>query len=521
MAAVSAMLFNGAIETMAIVTTGFQRRTIRLRWLFVILTVFFTGLFAVGETTAAGDDGLPAFQGEITLLDMCIPDPDSPEAVNASYEAFNRLLSQWQAAHPEVSVKEKKIRRYADISSLTVIDALPDIFFLDSVSTRRYAEDGLIADLEEILQEDPDRSGYDPVLTEPYRVQDKLYALPAFTRNEMIVVYDRKAFEERGADAFPADWEACRQLSESFREEGSSGLFAYSAAGNGINIIRDILSPLAADQAGTGWLTSMRNREDAMCTDPTWTSKLQSLRVLLDDGVLDPDCLEMDTKAAQKAFAKGEYPAVWLPLNEAFELLDDLKDQNPDLYSRLDFTRLPLPAEEITGKNRQCAWMTYGMVIRKDDMDDPDRLRACLDLCCYLTGGDYAAIMEEEYGLPCGWQSDPAGRSAESKDETMARLISCIHAEVELAPVLTQYLDPLVWYACSAFFKDLISVPDTSGDTRTELSGEHASAAGDMGNAADDTEEATNEEIACKMQDAYERYYMNGIGFSVIADLMG
>ena len=206
--------------------------------------------------------------------------------------------------------------------------------------------------------------------------------------------------------------------------------------------------------------------------DGVFVDALSHVTDMLDAPVFAPRVLKQSAEAAIGAFADQKTPALLVSGSDVYRALETVKAKSPALYDRLDFATLP--------GGPAASGFTYGLFVNEKLSDDPDRLRACLDLCVWLTGPRYAETV-----AACGQQgftaADPAARAAflsECDDDTLKRLAAHMDG-AETCMDLGQYLYHAVW---SAFGGGIAAQEDP-----------------DAPNAAI---------IANDMQDMYERYYL-------------
>ena len=408
--------------------------------------------------------GHAAAETGISVVGCVEPDKAYGELVNAPINAFEALLDEWQQAHADVPVSYRT-RTLGEINMLARMDRLPDIFMLDARTGRIYAREGLLCEVTDAVVQSEYAEAYRYDALTPYLYYGRIAAFPALTKYCNVVIYDRDVF-----DAFPSSWDALCAFDA--RARGYDGVIAFGNDG-GTPAVAALLSPLLSTEDGGEWLLSMINGERAHSfRDGVFVDALSHVMDMLDAPVFAPRVLKQSAEAAIGAFADQKTPALLVSGNDVFRALETVKAKSPALYDRLDFATLP--------GGPAASGFTYGLFVNEKLSDDPDRLRACLDLCVWLTGPRYAETV-----AACGQQgftaADPAARAAflsECDDDTLKRLAAHMDG-AETCMDLGQYLYHAVW---SAFGGGIAAQEDP-----------------DAPNAAI---------IANDMQDMYEKYYL-------------
>ena len=315
-------------------------------------------------------------------------------------------LNQWRLSNPDIDVVQRQRIRNEDYTALLALgaDHLPDVFITDSLTGRLLSEAGFVMEVGDYA----DKTG-------EFIYGDGVYAFPVLNRSHSVVIYD------------PASW-------------SSEDPVGYVDDG-GYSIATDYLSSYIADAGMEDWLESMiEGNMTSSFTDPEFTNLLKTLRERLS---CDNPYSSLDLLVT--AFVQGRQDAVILHGNSVYYLLECVKQDNPELYNRLEFTTL---CEGYMPEG-----YPYGVFVNGDL--EGGELEQCIDLATLLSGsyrGETDAVLE--------------------------RLESSIESSTKVRIVTLYFVNHFWSFANSECFANL-----TDGDR-------------------------TCEEYAAALQDYYEQYYL-------------
>ena len=254
--------------------------------------------------------------------DAIIVDIGVSDASEVSVSSVRESLEEWERAHPDISVEERRRIRDEDFMNLASmgVDHMPDVFITDYLNARILEQEGLIMDINE-------------------------YSFPIFDESAVVVISDPDLWNEDDTISFCTDG-------------------GYSAA--------DCLSVLLADSWGQEWLAHMDEGDrEASFTDPEFVSRLQNVQALMSGNVQYGSCEEL-----AEAFASGNCSAVLVGGNEVYRFLENIKINNQSLYDKIVFSTLaddPVPHEYQYG-----VFLSAGL--------QGERLDRCIDLAQSLHG---------------------------------------------------------------------------------------------------------------------------------------
>ncbi len=134
--------------------------------------------------------------------------PEESEG-NGGSDGFRTMLAEWKEANPNVNLSENVLANdeyKTQIATLAAADDLPDVFLLQGMNTKAWAEQGLVMDLTDVVNNSPYAADYKQDYFTPFKDGDgKIYGLPVLTGGTCtVVVYDKQMWKDAGYDSFPA-----------------------------------------------------------------------------------------------------------------------------------------------------------------------------------------------------------------------------------------------------------------------------------------------------------------------------
>ena len=119
------------------------------------------------------------------------------------------------------------------IATQAAADDLPDVFLLQGMNTKAWAEQGLILDLTDTIKESPYYDSYNQAFFTPFTTDGKTYGFPVLTTGTCsVVMYDKQAWADAGYDEFPDNWEDIQKADEDFNAIGNEDAREYYISGD-------------------------------------------------------------------------------------------------------------------------------------------------------------------------------------------------------------------------------------------------------------------------------------------------
>ena len=340
-------------------------------------------------------------------VDIGLIYPDATPSVEAPIDQVRADLAEWESLHPDVNVDQRIRLCNDDFSYLAVIgtEHMPDVFITDCLTGRLLAQAGLVMDLTDYAED-----------VDVFTFDNCVYAFPVLRESVSVIVYD------------PENW-----------SRGDS--VGYSSEG-GLSVADNYLSSVLSDDEGQEWFDHMTHYDlEASFTDDLFVERYATIFEQIGN-----DTAYGSTDSLIDAFVSGSCPAAIVCGDDVYRLLDCAREQNPELYNRIEFTTYEegyLPCE-----------YRYGVYVNSGLTDE--RRDLCIDLAQTLAGA-----YEDEY------------------DDTTMRLEELIN-DSDHVHVVTCYFNPHFWS---------FSITDCFA----------RSAESNM----------TAEEYAFVLQNYYEQYYLN------------
>ena len=345
------------------------------------------------EKTKAENDG-EGYAGELSLMHFSTAE-ESAESGSAS--DFRTVISNWEAENPDITLTQNVLSNddyKTQIATQAAAGDLPDVFLIQGMNTKTWAEQGLILDMSEIVKSSPYYDTYNSAYFTPYTVEDKVYGLPALTGSSCsVVVYDKAAWKDAGFDEFPATWEEVKKADKYFKENGYTDTIAFGNGGQW-QINSCFLSVIGNRFTGDEWFKSIIDKNGAKFTDDTFVSALDFTKDIFDSGVFNEDFNAIGNEDAR------EYYIADMGLGYAVALNAELKD-------------------------------------------DPEKMKAAADLACYLTGAEYADMVAKSsalQGLSVVENVDLDGFDSYTQD-----FYNYQYVDTEVCDIYDSYVNGAVW----------------------------------------------------------------------------
>lgn len=356
---------------------------------------------AAGDaSSAAADTGESGgYKGELTLMHYSTSEESEG---NGGSDGFRTMISNWETANPDITLNQTVLANddyKPQIATLAAADDLPDVFLLQGMNTKAWAEQGLIMDMTDTIKESPYYNDYNQSMFTPFVNEDKTYALPALTGGTCtVVVYDKAAWKAAGFDAFPTTWEEVKTANDYFKANGYKETIGF---GNGAKwqINSCFLSTIGDRFTGSDWFKSLIEKGGAKFTDADFVSALQFTQDIFNSGIFNEDFNAIGNEDAREYYISGETPSLICGNWDVSYLQANLKEADAEKYENMGYAVLPQPEGATKGTNSQNIGLGYGIAINAKLKDDPEKLAAAIDFAEYVTGPEFSTYVGENYAL--------------------------------------------------------------------------------------------------------------------------
>lgn len=345
--------------------------------------------------TEAPADGL-AYKGDLEIMHFSTSEESEG---NGGSDGFRTVIAEWESAHPDITLSQN-ILANADyktqVATLAGANDLPDVFLLQGMNTKTWAEQGLIMDMSDIISASPYAAKYDNTLFYPFTADGKIYGLPALTGGTCaVVVYDSKAWADAGFDKFPETWADVVKAKDFFSANGVDTV----AFGNGgkWQANSNFLSTVGDRFTGAEWTHSLIEKTGAAFTDQAFVDSLKFTQDIFASGVFNADFNAITNEDAREYYISGD-AAAFIGGNWDVSYIQATL-AGTDLYDTTKFAVIPQPDGATGSTNTHNIGLGYAVAINAKLADDPEKLAAAIDLAYEITGPAFAEYVAANYAL--------------------------------------------------------------------------------------------------------------------------
>lgn len=345
------------------------------------------------DETAA--DGL-AYKGDLEIMHFSTSEESEG---NGGSDGFRTVIADWESAHPDIKLSQNVLANAdykTQIATLAGANDLPDVFLLQGMNTKTWAEQGIIMDMTDIINASPYADKYDDSLFYPFTADGKVYGLPALTGGTCaVVVYDSKAWADAGFDTFPETWADVLKAKDYFSAKGMDTV----AFGNGgkWQANSNFLSTIGDRFTGPEWTHSLIEKTGAAFTDSQFVNALKFTQDIFASGVFNADFNAVTNEDAREYYISGDAAAFIGGNWDVSYIQATLKDT--DLYDTTKFAVIPQPDGATGSYNTHNIGLGYAVAINSKLANDPDKLAAAIDLAYEITGPAFAEYVAANYAL--------------------------------------------------------------------------------------------------------------------------
>lgn len=432
------------------------------------------GVSAVSAATEVANNDL-AYTGDLEIMHYSTSEESEG---NGGSDGFRTVLAAWAEAHPDINLSENVLANAeykTQIATLAAADNLPDVFLLQGMNTKAWAEQGLILDLTDTIKASPYYDQYDQDYFTPFKLDEKLYGYPVLTGGTCtVVIYDKAMWKEAGYDAFPSTWEEVEAASKYFKEQEIDTI----AFGNGgkWQANSDFLSTLGNRYTGKDWFQSLIDKGGAAFTDESFVKALtETQRLFTETEIFNEDFNSVTNEDAREYYIAGEAAAFIGGNWDESYIAATLQESDEEKFNNIGFAVLPQPADATEDPESQNIGLGYAVAINAKVAEDADKLAAAIDLAQELTGPAFSTYVAENYALGGLTKTDDVDLS--NFDQITQDFYNYSYVDTTKCEIYDSYINSAVW--------DVLNT-----DLQTMMNGEMAP-----------------EDVAANAQKAYEENY--------------
>lgn len=337
-----------------------------------------------------------AFKGELKVMHFSTSEESEG---NGGSDGFRTTIASWKDKNPDVTLTETILANddyKTQIATLAAANDLPDVFLLQGMNTKAWAEQGLIIDMTDYIAKSPYAAQYDSSLFYPFISDGKTYGIPALTGGTCsVVVYDSALWKEAGFDKFPDNWDDVKKAAEYFKEKKIDAV----AFGNGSKWQANscFISTVGNRFTGSDWTHSLIEKKGAKFTDQAFVDALKFTQDIFKSGVFNKDFNAITNEDAREYYISGK-AAAFIGGNWDVSYIQATLE-GTDLYKNTKFAVIPQPAGATGDTNTHNIGFGYAIAINSKVAEDPAKLAAALDFAYTVTGPEFAEYVASNYAL--------------------------------------------------------------------------------------------------------------------------
>lgn len=391
---------------------------------------------AAADTPAEG----LAYKGDLEIMHFSTSEESEG---NGGSDGFRTVIAEWESAHPDITLSQNVLANAdykTQIATLAGANDLPDVFLLQGMNTKTWAEQGLIMDMSDIIKASPYAAKYDNSLFYPFTADGKIYGLPALTGGTCaVVVYDSKAWADAGFDKFPETWEDVIKAKDYFSASGIDTV----AFGNGgkWQANSNFLSTVGDRFTGSDWTHSLIEKTGAAFTDQPFIDALKFTQDIFASGVFNADFNAITNEDAREYYISGDAAAFIGGNWDVSYIQATLKDT--DLYDTTKFAVIPQPEGATASTNTHNIGLGYAVAINAKLANDPEKLAAAIDLAYEITGPAFAEYVAANYAL--GGLTKVEGVDLSKFDQFTQDFYNFSYVDNKPCEIYDSYISSAVW----------------------------------------------------------------------------
>ena len=416
-----------------------------------------------------------AYKGDLEIMHFSTSEESEG---NGGSDGFRTVLAAWNEAHPDINLVENVLANAeykTQVATLAAAGDLPDVFLLQGMNTKQWAEQGLIMDLTDTIKASPYYDSYEQNYFTPFKDGEKIYGYPVLTGGTCtVVIYDKQMWKDAGFEEFPTTWEDVEKASEYFNEQGIDTI----AFGNGGKWQANscFLSTLGNRYTGPDWFMSLIDKSGAKFTDEAFVKALaETQHLFTETDIFNDDFNAVTNEDAREYYISGDAAAFIGGNWDESYIWAALKDADEEKFNNIGFAVLPQPADATEAPTSQNIGLGYAVAINPKVAEDPDKLAAAIDLAQEVTGPAFSTYVAENYAL--GGLTDAGEVDLSAFDQITQDFYNWSYVDTEKCEIYDSYINSAVW--------DVLNT-----DLQTLMNGE-----------------ITPEEVAANAQAAYEANY--------------
>lgn len=422
--------------------------------LSVALVAALAASMSVSAATPVAETDL-AYKGDLNLMHFSTSEESEG---NGGSDGFRTVIAAWKEAHPDINLVENVLANdeyKTQIATLAAAGDLPDVFLLQGMNTKAWADQGLVMDLTDIIKGSPYYDTYAESYFTPFKVGDQLYGYPVLTGGTCtVVMYDKAMWAEAGYETFPSTWDEVEAASEYFGEQGIDTI----AFGNGGQWQANscFLSTLGNRYTGPEWFQSLIDKSGAAFTDEAFVKALAETQHLFNETeIFNDDFNAVTNEDAREYFIAGD-AAAFIGGNWDWSYITaTLHETDEEKYNNIGLAVLPQPADATEAPNSQNIGLGYAIAFNPALADDPDKLAAAIDFAQEATGPAFSTYVAENYAL--GGLADAGEVDHSAFDQITQDFYNWSYVDTDKCEIYDSYINSAVWSVLNTELQELMN----------------------------------------------------------------
>ena len=409
-----------------------------------------------GGSTSTEGSGL-AYKGDLEIMHFSTEEESQG---NGGSDGMRTVLQQWADANPDINLTQTVYANTdykTQIATLAAADDLPDVFLLQGMNTREWAKQGMILDLTDDIQNSPYYADYNQDYFTPFKDESgKIYGFPVLTGGTCtVVIYDSKAWADAGYDTFPSTWKEVEEAVPKLKDAGYTSAIAFGNNGQW-QLNSCFLSTLGDRFTGKDWFQSMIDKKGASFEDDEFVAALtETQRLFNKTDIFNKDFNAISNEDAREYYISGDAPAFIGGNWDESYICATLQENNEELFNNTKFAVLPQPDGAQYDADGQNIGLGYAVAINSKLKDDPDKLKAAIDLAEYITGPEFSNYVATNYGL--SGLTKVADADLSKLDQMTQDFYNWSYVDTTPCEIYDSYLSSAVWAVLNPDIQDMVN----------------------------------------------------------------
>ena len=399
---------------------------------FARLCLVFVLLASMCMTQIAFAD---AAKEPVTINVITLWAEDNTETIATS---IRNRLKLFQDENPHVTIEEEAIgdqtAYYTKIKTLGASNDLPDIFICKGSELSMFANNEVVASLNDALDADPQwRDGYIASSFADLSTNGQIYGIPYSMLSTHVIYYNSALLAEVGYDAFPATWAEFLDLVAKLQEKGITPF----ALGNKEQWVANscVISTLGDRFTGSDWFRSIVANDGAKFTDDQFVNALAALQELSMAGAFNADMNSINGDQSKTLYFNGT-AAMFTDGSWAIGAMNENCPE--DIYNVTEVAVFPAVDGGLGNPKAMSGGSGSGLAVGVKGYAEKEEIIA--ELLKFVCGEEYAKEISAK-GEPSAFPVSDYDKSGVSD---LAVKYAEMAATLEFSPIYDSFLNPAV-----------------------------------------------------------------------------